>query len=136
MAKIGPVLLDIQKVPNNLAADVEVIYTVTFDESDVSTNRRYDEVVELIGADDGPLNTRDELIRFGTGRLPFHRGTISADGDASMEVKHEARKSRSDFNEDKPGRDQIRARVTLKSGTLQVVRESNLVIDDFNPAHA
>lgn len=50
MAKIGPVLLDIQKVPNNLAADVEVVYTVTFDESDVSTNRRYDEVVELIGS--------------------------------------------------------------------------------------
>jgi len=136
MAKIGPVLLDIQKVPNNLAADVEVLYTVTYDESDVRTNRSYDELVELFGVDDGPLNTRDEPIRFGRGRLPFHRGTIRADGNTSTEVRHEARKSRSDFNEDKPGRDEIRARVTLKSGSLVVVRESNLVIDDFNPAHA
>ena len=71
MAEIG--LLDIQKVPNNLAADVEVLYAVTYDESDVSTNRSYNELVELFGVDDGPLNTRDEPIRFGRGRLPFHR---------------------------------------------------------------
>jgi hypothetical protein len=40
------------------------------------------------------------------------------------------------LNEDRPGRDEIRAVVTLKSATSTVTRASNLVLDDFNPAHA
>jgi hypothetical protein len=52
MAEIGVVLLDIQKIPNNLGAVVEVSYTVTFDDSDLSTNRVFEEVVELIGRDE------------------------------------------------------------------------------------
>jgi hypothetical protein len=136
VASIGTVLLDIQKVPNNLGADVEVSYVVKFDDSDRETNRAYQETVELIGADDGPLNTRDELIRFGTGQLPFSTGTLRAEGQQSVSRVQARRVQRRDLNEDKPGRDEIRARVILKSAAGQVTRDSNLVIDDFNPAHA
>jgi hypothetical protein len=135
MAAIGPVQLDIQKIPNNLDATVEVRYTITFDESDISTNRSYTETVELFGADDGPLNTRDEVIRFGT--KPFISGnSIKADGRTTADVVHSEPVQRRLLNEDRPGRDEIRAQVILKSGTRQASRESNLVIDDFNPAHA
>jgi hypothetical protein len=136
VASIGTVLLDIQKVPNNLSADVEVSYVVTFDDSDRNTNRAYEETVELIGADDGPLNTRDEIIRFGTGKVPFSTDTLRAQGQQSVSRLRTRRVERRDLNEDKPGRDEIRARVILKSAAGQVTRESNLVIDDFNPAHA
>jgi hypothetical protein len=40
MAEIGVVLLDIQKIPNNLGAVVDVSYTVTFDESDQRPRHR------------------------------------------------------------------------------------------------
>jgi hypothetical protein len=136
VAKIGTVLLDIQKIPNNLDADVEVTYVVTFDDSDQTTNRRFDEVVELIGADDGPLNTRDELIRFGVGEVPFFSGTLRADGRESVSLVRTRRVQRRDLNEDRPGRDEIRARVILKSAAGQISRDSNLVIDDFRPAAA
>jgi hypothetical protein len=49
MAEIGVVLLDIQKIPNNLGAVVEVSYTVTFDESDLSASRVFEEVVTAAG---------------------------------------------------------------------------------------
>ena len=93
------------------------------------------EVVELFGVDDGPLNTRDEVIRFGT--ASFATATIRANGQESDERAH----TRDDvqlrqLNEDRPGRDEIRAVVTLKSGTITVTRASNLVLDDYNPAHA
>jgi hypothetical protein len=135
MAKIGPVLLDIQKVPNSLKVIPEVTYVVTYDDDDRQTNRAYSEVVELFGVDDGPFNTRDEVIRFGT--ASFATATIRADGQESESREH----TRDDvqlrqLNEDRPGRDEIRAVVTLKSGTITVSRASNLVIDDFNPAHA
>jgi hypothetical protein len=82
MAEIGVVQLDIQKIPNNLRAVVEVSDTVTFDEADLSANR-------------------------------------------------------SDPDEDRPGRDEIRARVSLTAaGAGRVVRESNLVVDDFRAGHA
>jgi len=131
MAAIGPVLLDIQKVPDNLGADVEVRYTVRFDDSDVRTNRAYTETIELIGVDDGPLNTRDEVIR------TVFSNAVRADARTSADIaRGPARVQRRELNEDKPGRDEIRARVTLRSGSRVVSRESNLVIDDFNPAHA
>jgi hypothetical protein len=135
VASIGTVRLDIQKIPNNLDADVEVSYAVTFDESDRSTNRLYEETVELVGADDGLLNTRDELIRFGVGKVPFFTGTLRAEGRESTSLVRARRVQRRDLNEDRPGRDEIRARVILKSATGEVVLESNLVIDDFSPAH-
>jgi hypothetical protein len=135
MAKIGPVLLDIQKVPNSLKVIPEVTYVVTYDDDDRQTNRAYSEVVELFGVDDGPLNTRDEVIRFGT--ASFATATLRADGRESEERAH----TRDDvqlrqLNEDRPGRDEIRAVVTLKSATSTVTRASNLVLDDYNPAHA
>ncbi len=135
MAKIGPVLLDIQKVPNSLKVIPEVSYVVTYDDSDRTTNRAYEERVELFDVDDGPLNTRDEVIRFGT--APFATATIRADGQASEPRTH----TRGDvqlrqLNEDRPGRDEICAVVTLKSGAITLTRTSNLVIADFNPAHA
>lgn len=137
MAEIGVVLLDIQKIPNNLGAVVEVSYTVTFDESDLGANRVFEEVVELIGVDDGFLNTRDEAIRFGRGNLPFFTSTIRATGETSTAVRHVKEVQRSDLDEDRPGRDEIRARVSLTAaGVGQVVRDSNLVIDDFRAAHA
>jgi hypothetical protein len=137
MAEIGVVLLDIQKIPNNLGAVVEVSYTVTFDESDVSANRVFEEVVELIGVDDGFLNTRDEAIRFGRGNLPFFTSTIRTNGETSTPVRHVKEVQRSDLDEDRPGRDEIRARVSLTAaGVGQVVRDSNLVSDDFRAAHA
>jgi hypothetical protein len=40
MAEIGVVLLDIQKIPNNLGPVVDVSYTVTFDESDQRPRHR------------------------------------------------------------------------------------------------
>jgi hypothetical protein len=135
MAKIGPVLLDIQKVPNSLKVFPEVTYVVTYDDDDRQTNRAYNEVVELFGVDDGPLNTRDEVIRFGT--ASFATATLRADGQESEERAH----TRDDvqlrqLNEDRPGRDEIRAVVTLKSAPSTVTRASNLVLDDYNPAHA
>ncbi len=135
MAKIGPVLLDIQKVPNSLKVIPEVTYVVTYDDDDRQTNRSYSEVVELFGVDDGPLNTRDEVIRFGT--ASFATATIRANGQESEPRFH----TRDDvqlreLNEDRPGRDEIRAVVTLKSGAITVTRASNLFIDDYNPAHA
>jgi hypothetical protein len=137
MAEIGVVLLDIQKIPNNLGAVVEVSYTVTFDASDLDANRVFEEVVELIGVDDGFLNTRDEAIRFGRGNLPFFTSTIRVNGDASLPVRHVKEVQRSDLDEGRPGRDEIRARVSLTAaGVGQVVRDSNLVIDDFRAAHA
>jgi hypothetical protein len=136
VASIGTVQLDIQKIPNNLDADVQVTYTVTFDASDRDTNRRYDEVVELVGVDDGLLNTGDEVIGFGVGKVPFFAGMLRADGRDGAQLARTRRVERRDLNEDKPGRDEIRARVILTSAAGQVSRESNLVIDDFNPAHA
>jgi hypothetical protein len=87
--RMGALGISGRKIPNNLDADVEVTYAVTFDASDRDTNRRYDEVVELVGVDDGPPGPRRDP-------RPRH--------------PHERRG--------------------------QVSRESNLVIDDFNPAHA
>jgi hypothetical protein len=137
MAEIGVVLLDIQKIPNNLGAVVEVFYTVTFNEADLSANRVFEEVVELIGAEDGFLNTRDEAIRFGRGNLPFFTSTIRANGETSTPVRHVKEVQRSDLDEDRPGRDEIRARVSFTAtGAGQVVRESNLVVDDFRAGHA
>jgi hypothetical protein len=137
MAAIGPVLLDIQKIPNNLDAKVEVSCTVTFDQADIDTNRSYDVTVELIGADDGPLNTRDEVIRFGTAPFFTSRSALRADGQASKPfTTHQRSVSLRLLNEDRPGRDEIRARVILVSGTSRVSRDSNLAIDDYNPAHA
>jgi hypothetical protein len=134
MAKIGPVLLDIQKVPNSVKVIVEVTYDVTYDDDDRQTNRAYSEVVELVGVDDGPFNSRDEVIRFGT--ASFATATIRADGqqsEARFHTRNDAQLRQ--LNEDRPGRDEIRAVVTLKSGTITATRASNLVIDDFNPAH-
>ena len=136
MASIGPVLLDIDPIPNNLDAEVDVTYTITFDASDLSTNRRYTERVELIGVDDGFLNTRDEPIRFGVGEVPFFEGAIRADGRATARVVRSRRVQRRDLNEDRPGLDEVRARVSLKPATgAAVARDSNLVKGDFNPSH-
>jgi hypothetical protein len=135
MATIGTVLLDIQKVPNSLKVIPEVTYVVTYDDDDRQTNRAYNEVVELIGVDDGPFNTRDEVIRFGT--ASFATDTLRADGQESEQRFHTRDDAQlRELNEDRPGRDEIRAVVTLQSGTITVARSSNLVIDDFNPAHA
>jgi hypothetical protein len=135
MAKIGPVLLDIQKVPNSLKVIPEVTYVVTYEDDDRQTNRTYSEVVELFGVDDGPFNSRDEVIRFGT--ASFASSSIRADGQESEQRFHTRQDVQlRELNEDRPGRDEIRAVVTLKSGAITVTRASNLVIDDFNPAHA
>ena len=135
MAQIGTVLLDIQKVPNSLKVIPTVSYEVTYDDSDRATDRSYAERVDLVGADDGLFNTRDEVIRFGT--ASFATATLRADGRASEPRTH----TRDDvqlreLNEDRPGRDEIRAVVTLTAGSIKVSRTSNVVSDDFNPAHA
>jgi hypothetical protein len=136
MAAIGPVLLEIENIPNNLDADVKVHYTVTFDASDVNTNRTYAETIELIGVDNGFLNQRDEVIRFGIGEVPFLTGNaVKADGRATATFLRSKRVQRRELNEDKPGKDEVRAQVILKSGSRVAERDSNTVQGDFNPAH-
>jgi hypothetical protein len=134
MAQLTPIQLSIRKIPNSLAVIPEVTYEVIYDDSDRATNRTYEERVDLVGVDDGFLNRRDEVILFGT--APFGDGALRANGRSSEPRTHTRNAQLRELNEDRPGRDEIRAVVTLTSGSTKVTRSSNLVTGDFNPAHA
>lgn len=135
MAAIGRVELDIQEIPNNLGAEVEVSYTITFDESDRSTNRAYREVIELIGADDGLLDAPDEPIRW-VGRQPFFTGTIRADRRTTAAVVRTRRVERRELEGGRPGRHELRAQAILTAGARRVSRDSNPTVDPLRLEHA
>lgn len=134
MASIGPVTLEIKF--QELKAEVDVTYDISFDEFDQKTDQVYVEVCKLIGDDTGtgdePAAGPDDVIGYLT---PLFFRNTRANGARSL-TRHFSKVFRkADLNEDRApvsNPDEIRALVTLTPVMPSATeRQSNLVIADI-----
>jgi hypothetical protein len=130
MASIGPVKLQITL--QELKAEVDVTYDISFDEYDQKTDQVYVEVCKLIGDDTGTGDELDagpdDVIGYLT---PLFFRNTRANGARTL-ARHFTKVFRTaDLNEDRgtvSNPDEIRALVTLTPVMPSAVkRESNLV---------
>jgi len=130
MATIGPVTLQVKF--QELKAEVDVTYDISFDEFDQKTDQVYVEICKLIGDDTGTGDEvaagPDDVIGYLT---PMFFRNTRANGARSL-TRHFTKVFRTaDLNEDRgsvSNPDEIRALVTLTPVMPRAAeRESNLV---------
>jgi hypothetical protein len=131
MAQLSNVALKI--TPDVANADIELVYKIDYNDTDVATNQQYDEVAKLIGVDLGV----DPIIVAGgddpivDGQLSPTGSVVSPNGATSQVRKFATTIPLANLNEDVPpvpNPDEIRASVTLTPIPPQAVSaQSNLV---------